>query len=89
MVYVKSNDLGSSDIKVKGNSLNREGELFDTYEIVNPPFEINGAFITTNFIKTARQKKGICLGNETTLSPPAEVSEACINDKCEAGKYIF
>lgn len=38
MVYAHIIEIGSSDIKVKGNSLNRDGELYDTYEIVNPPF---------------------------------------------------
>lgn len=77
---------GAADIKVKGNSFTKNGKVVDTYEIVNPPFEINGAFITTNYFKTIGQTKSVCLGNETRLSPPAEVSESCVNHKCEANK---
>lgn len=57
--------IGSTMLKTKGNSyfLNKTSgslEVWDSIDVVNPPVEKGAAFLTTNFLRTVGQSRGIC-----------------------------
>lgn len=61
--------IGSSMVKTKGNAfyLNETSgvmEVWDSIDVVNPPVEDGAAFLTTNFIRTMEQTRGVCDSND-------------------------
>ncbi len=59
--------IGTVDIKAKGVSVTGSAGgatpiVYDVYDLVHPAVENNALFITTNFVKTRNQTRGVCEG---------------------------
>jgi len=78
--------VGTATLKVKGTGYvnNSHGvTVFDSYDVINPATEQNALFLTTSFLRTMNQTRGICPGNDNS-------SEACQTDQdCYPYKPTF
>lgn len=72
---------GKSTVKVKGNAKSASGRYFDAIDLVVPPIEHSGVFVTTNYVHTHHQTPCNIAGFDTKGSAPAEISEKCYDNK--------
>jgi ATP P2X receptor len=75
--------IAATTVKVKGVSVvessthpSWNGEVWDAEDAVFPPKEPSAVFITTNFLPTPQQKRGVCTDPEA----------ACVNGNCVKGE---
>lgn len=65
--------IGSTMMKTKGNayflnSTTGQKEIWDAIDVVIPPMEKGASFITTNFLATPQQQRGVCNSNDKCTS---------------------
>lgn len=76
--------IGQATIKVKGNALSDSGRFFDAVDLVIPPQEEGGVFITTNYVLTHGQRIQNITGYDKKGNAPAEIPETCNSEgRCD------
>lgn len=92
--------IGSTMIKTKGNayflnSTTGTKEIWDAIDVVIPPMEKGASFITTNFLTTPLQARGVCNSNDHCTTDrdcegPSSNADSggirtgkCTNGRCE------
>lgn len=78
--------IGTTSVKVKGSASNTNfSQVFDSYELIQPPLEADALFVTTAFLETLNQTKRTCSG--------AAADETCaiyadgVTDTCSIGTF--
>ena len=83
---IQDEATGTVSTKVKGTASTGDyynwsnAVPFDAIDLIYPPIEANALFITTSFVSTPLQTRGICNGNE-------DINDCDTDDDCNENDY--